>query len=113
MSYQPPLIGYKQLLNFGAYSTPHIGGWIFIGVGLLLLIAVIMQFRNKKGIVVKGSRNAVAAVSMFLAFSTMGCNTEPQPIKIGEDACSFCKMSIADNRYGAEIITKKGKVFKF
>ena len=31
MSYQPPLIGYKQLLNFGAYSVPHIGGWIFIG----------------------------------------------------------------------------------
>lgn len=113
MSYQPPLIGYKQLLNFGAYSTPHIGGWIFIGVGLLLLIAVIMQFRKKNGMVIKGSRNAVAAVSMFLVLSTMGCNTGPQPIKIGEDACSFCKMSIADNRYGAEIITKKGKVFKF
>ncbi|WP_332032159.1 hypothetical protein, partial [Kaistella sp.] len=26
MSYQPPLIGFKQLLNFGAYSYPNIGG---------------------------------------------------------------------------------------
>src|SRR5438874_1759936 len=26
MSYQPPLIGYKQLLNFGAYSIPDNGG---------------------------------------------------------------------------------------
>lgn len=51
MSYQPPLIGYKQLLNFGAYSIPDIGGWIFIGVGLLLLAAVIIQFKkNKKSI---------------------------------------------------------------
>ena len=49
MSYQPPIIGYKQLLNFGAYSIPDIGGWIFIGVGLLLLTAVTMQFlKNKK-----------------------------------------------------------------
>ncbi|MEP7081125.1 MAG: hypothetical protein ABI784_10375, partial [Ginsengibacter sp.] len=47
MSYQPPLIGYKQLLNFGAYSIPDIGGWIFIGVGLMLLTAVIIQFRKK------------------------------------------------------------------
>ena len=49
MSYQPPVIGYKQLLNFGAYSIPDTGGWIFIGVGLLLLTAVVMQFlKNKK-----------------------------------------------------------------
>lgn len=111
MSYQPPLIGYKQLLNFGAYSIPDIGGWIFIGVGLLLLTAVIMQFRNKRTIF-KG-RDVVAFVSGLLVLSMMSCNTEPQPIRIGQDACSFCKMSIADNRFGAEIITKKGKIFKF
>lgn len=51
MSYQPPLIGYKQLLNFGAYSIPDIGGWIFIGVGLMLLTAVIIQFRKKTKLV--------------------------------------------------------------
>lgn len=51
MSYQPPLIGYKQLLNFGAYSVPDIGGWIFIGVGLLLLTAVMIQLKKKKKLV--------------------------------------------------------------
>ncbi|MEO6820133.1 MAG: hypothetical protein ABI204_10425 [Ginsengibacter sp.] len=51
MTYQPPLIGYKQLLNFGAYSIPDIGGWIFIGVGLLLLIAVFMQYKKNKKLV--------------------------------------------------------------
>jgi copper chaperone NosL len=48
MAYQPPLIGYKQLLNFGAYSIPDIGGMLFIAVGLLLLAALIFQFLHKK-----------------------------------------------------------------
>lgn len=55
----------------------------------------------------------VAALIVFLIFGIASCNSGPQPIKLGTDACSFCKMSIADNRFGAEIITKKGKVYKF
>ncbi|PYF70607.1 nitrous oxide reductase accessory protein NosL [Pedobacter nutrimenti] len=41
------------------------------------------------------------------------CNVEPKPIKVGTDACSFCKMGVADKRFGAELITRKGKVYKF
>ena len=37
MSYQPPLIGTKQLLNFTAYSGPDIGGWIFLVAGLITI----------------------------------------------------------------------------
>ncbi|MCW5911862.1 MAG: hypothetical protein KIT62_12350 [Cyclobacteriaceae bacterium] len=37
MSYQPPLIGTKQLLNFTAFSGPDVGGWIFIISGILVL----------------------------------------------------------------------------
>lgn len=48
MAYQPPLIGYKQLLNFGAYSVPDIGGWLFILVGLLLLIALLIPWYKKR-----------------------------------------------------------------
>lgn len=48
MSYQPPLIGYKQLLNFGAYSIPDIGGWIFIACGLILAFAAIQEWRKSK-----------------------------------------------------------------
>lgn len=112
MSYQPPIIGYKQLLNFGAYSIPDIGGWIFIIVGLLLLLVLIFEYKRKgvTGPVV--NKNAIIA-STFLLFILSSCSTGPQPIKIGQDACSFCKMSIADNRFGAEIITKKGKIYKF
>jgi copper chaperone NosL len=35
MSYQPPLIGTKILLNFTAYSGPDVGGWIFITAGVI------------------------------------------------------------------------------
>ena len=37
MSYQPPLIGTKQLLNFTATSLPDIGGWFaIIAVGVAI-----------------------------------------------------------------------------
>ena len=113
MAYQPPLIGYKKLLNFGAYSVSDIGGWIFVSVGLLLLITLIIELRKKKVQVTSRVNKMSATVLAISVFTMMSCNTGPQPIKPGVDACSFCKMSIADNRFGAEIITKKGKVFKF
>lgn len=48
MAYQPPLFGWKQLLNFLAGSFPDVGGWLIIApaaviVGLLLF----EQFRKK------------------------------------------------------------------
>jgi copper chaperone NosL len=39
MTYQPPLIGFKQLLNFGAWSLPDIGGWV-LGAALMVGVAV-------------------------------------------------------------------------
>jgi copper chaperone NosL len=48
MAYQPPLIGFKQLLNFGAYSIPALGGYLFIGVGILLLTINVLEFKFKK-----------------------------------------------------------------
>jgi copper chaperone NosL len=49
MTYQPPLIGAKQLLNFTAFSGPDIGGWIFIVVAsILLVVLIIEQFLLKR-----------------------------------------------------------------
>ena len=50
MSYQPPLIGFKQLLNFGAYSYPNIGGGIMFGVALILAILAFIEFRKPKSV---------------------------------------------------------------
>ena len=43
MSYQPPLLGSKQLLNFHATSWPAAGGWIAV---LVLLAAVALTVRE-------------------------------------------------------------------
>lgn len=51
MAYQPPLIGYKQLLNFGAYSIPDTGGWMLAGAGLFLFVIIFKEyelFKKKK-----------------------------------------------------------------
>jgi copper chaperone NosL len=48
MVYQPPLIGHKQLLNFDAWSTPDIGGWLLFGVMALLAVIFVMELRTKQ-----------------------------------------------------------------
>lgn len=43
MSYQPPLIGTKQLLNFTAFSGPDIGGWIFMVSAVMAIGALVFE----------------------------------------------------------------------
>ena len=51
MSYQPPLIGTKQLLNFTAFSGPDIGGWIFMASALLAIGTLVYEiYLSKKRI---------------------------------------------------------------
>lgn len=48
MSYQPPLIGTKELLNFIAYSAPDVGGWILAFSGILVGgVLGLEYFKNK------------------------------------------------------------------
>lgn len=111
MAYQPPLIGFKQLLNFGAYSFPDIGGWIFIGVGISLLTIVIIDWKKVKKL--KQSSVLRLLIPGFIVLGLSSCSTEPEPLRVGKDNCDFCKMTISDQRFGAEIVTKKSKIFKF
>jgi len=39
--------------------------------------------------------------------------TESEPIKLNIDQCHQCKMNIANGKFGAEIITEKGRIYKF
>lgn len=48
MAYQPPLLGFKQLLNFGAYSIPDIGGWFLLISGVLMGTAVFIELRRNR-----------------------------------------------------------------
>jgi copper chaperone NosL len=41
------------------------------------------------------------------------CNAQPTVFNIGKDNCDDCKMTIMDAKFGGEIITKKGRIYKF
>ncbi len=50
---------------------------------------------------------------LALFISMVACSPKPEPINYGHDGCHFCKMTIVDPRYGTELVTDKGKVYKF
>ena len=110
MSYQPPLIGTKQLLNFTAYSAPDIGGWIFLVAGVVTIGALIFEIYKSKMV----EKNIItAALCVMICVSLISCKVEPEPLQYRKDGCHSCKMTLMDNKFGAEIVTAKGKIYKF
>jgi len=114
LSYQPPLFGHKRLLNFDAYSFPDVGGWIVVAAACLAFTVFFFDwYRERK--VKQGfhavSKVAVAATMLMFIFSA--CSNKPQPFNYQKDVCDHCKMTIVDPKFGGEIITKKGKAYKF
>ncbi len=53
-----------------------------------------------------------SALSILFALSSCGGKT-PEPILLHKDACAGCKMSISEGNFATELITKKGRVYKF
>lgn len=58
-------------------------------------------------------RNTLLFIVIPALFLLLACNAGPEPIRYGKDECHHCKMTLTDKRFGAELITAKGKVFKF
>lgn len=116
MTYDPPIIGYKNLLNFTAYSGPDKGGWILIvagGVTVALLAWEMWRTRSNRRANIKPGDVATMAVLLGSLMLLPGCEHKPQAIYFGKDACAECNMTIVDKRFGAEFVTGKGKIFKF
>ncbi len=51
--------------------------------------------------------------SLFLLLLITSCSIKPQPIVYGTDGCHFCRMTIVDRQHAAQIVTDKGKAYKF
>jgi copper chaperone NosL len=112
MAYQPPLIGFKQLLNFGAYSIPDIGGWLFVASGILMSLAVFLEYKKHRKM--KLNTNVSLAILPFFLMGLTSCDvTKPEPIKLNSDHCDNCGMTIANPKFAAELFTKKGRAYKF
>ena len=127
LTYQPPLIGHKTLLNFDAYSYPDTGGWIIVAAGALFFLIYFFEWyknRNvktpaqlqqpsKKTPPTKKARTAEVVAAATFAVALSACTAGPEAFAYGKDLCEDCKMTIMEPQYGAEIITLKGRVFKF
>ncbi len=51
---------------------------------------------------------------ILITFFVISCNSnQPKPIKLNSENCEFCKMTIANGKFGAELITTKGRYYKF
>lgn len=108
MTYQPPLIGSKTMLNITAVSLPAAGGVLaFLSLGTGLVLSV-LQYRARKAFERTGALAALAVSVLIL-----GCSTGPRPLNYGEDICAHCRMTVSDARFGAELVTERGKVLPF
>jgi copper chaperone NosL len=112
MSYQPPVFGHKRLLNFDSYSFPDIGGWLVISSAILAFLILLYEWylqRKPK----TTSPVTVLLITGTLSATLTACQVKPEPLVAGQDTCYHCKMTIVEPRYGCEIVTSKGKVYKF
>lgn len=53
-------------------------------------------------------------IASLFSIIIAGCiSTDPEPINYGNNNCDYCKMTIVERSFGAELVTTKGKKFKF
>jgi len=78
MTYQPPLIGSKKLLNFTAVSMPALGGWIAIAAGLLAGWRCWVERRLAKRTSSGRAGGAAAVLAAALGLGALGCGDLPE-----------------------------------
>lgn len=116
MTYDPPLLGYKAILNFVAFSSPATGGYLIIGAGVLatvLLCWEIRRGRSAKSTPKPSTSGAASIVATVPILFLSGCGRGPVPIEYGKVDCAGCSMKLVDKRYGTQYVTGKGKVSIF
>lgn len=109
MSYQPPLIGSKQLLNFTAMAWPGTGA-IALGVAWLLVAVLWWRTRARQATVSLGQGSAL---SLLVVLTMGGCAPHAPEIALDLDECRFCRMIIADDRFAAAATTSGGRTVRF
>ena len=117
MTYQPPLLGSKALLNFVAESWPATGSWLAAAAFALGAMALWMGRKPspRRVVTTRGSIGGAApVVAMLLVTALLGCTTsDPSPIAYGRADCDVCRMRITDQRFGGEYVMQTGKVLQF
>ena len=115
MSYTPPIIGTKQLLNFTASSWPSTGA---IAAGIAFAIGALALWRSyhrpaarRPAALPLGA--ALHAAPVLLALLVACAPAGPRAIRYGEEACGYCRMTITDRRFGAQAANANGRIETF
>lgn len=128
LTYQPPLVGHKLILNIHSYSLPDWGSYLLLAAIAAAAFGIFGRrvFGDKLSRAARaretkwpaGARGGgvsfsvvFAAVSLLL--TSIACTAKPEPIVAGEDHCARCHMTISDRRFAAEVVTEKGRVLKY
>lgn len=59
------------------------------------------------------SRSLTSVAVLVLALSASACGSGPRPLVAGEDSCRYCRMTIDDPRFGAMVLTARGRIETF
>lgn len=117
LTYQPPLFGSKQILNFVANSYPDVGGWMLIGAGVtigLVLVSLVAArpMPRARGATLPSVLSVSGAVLALWALA--GCAPAgPRALITGSDECAQCRMMITDPRYGGQVVMTTGRAQVF
>lgn len=118
MTYQPPLLGSKKLLNITATSLPALGGIMMMSAVALGFLALFLEWRRTRrrptGSGVKLPKSVEMVTALLVGVVALSsCSPQAKPIAYGTDACHYCMMTIVNEQYGAEIVTQKGRVYTY
>src|SRR5215213_8020644 len=104
---------YIGMKHINASMFPEFDFRVYI-VGFFIAYGLAVAISGKRKLLFSYLIKKTIPVAMvILTILVTSCNTKPQPFAYGKDICDDCKMTIMDPKFGGEIITKKGKIYKF
>lgn len=58
-------------------------------------------------------KNSYLLFGLLICLVTISCKPKPEPIVYGSDSCHYCKMTIVSKQFASELVTQKGRAYKF
>ncbi len=52
-------------------------------------------------------------IILIASLTLLSCSKGIDPISYGQDECQYCRMAIVDQAHAAQLVTEKGKNYKF
>ncbi len=113
--YTPPMLGTSQFLNFYITAIPGWGAAALAGGFALGIVAYIIHaLLGRRRRVRTAPAPAALAAALLLSVVLAGCGSpQPATVVIGQDVCEHCQMIITDARFATQVVTTKGKSYKF